>query len=52
MTNPEYKIDEAVVLSNDRAVTQKKKVLYMPVYFVMFMKAREAKEMREEDLIF
>ncbi len=52
VTTPDYKIDEAVVLSNDREVTQKKKVLYMPVYFVMFMKAREAKEMREEELIF
>ena len=52
VTAPEYKIDEAVVLSNEREITQKKKVLYMPVYFVMFMKAREAKEMREEELIF
>lgn len=52
VTAPEYKIDEAVVLSNEREITQKKKVLYMPVYFVMFMKAREAKEMKEEELIF
>lgn len=52
VSDPEYKIDEAIVLSNERKVIQKNKVLYMPVYFVMFMKAREAKEMREDELLF
>jgi len=52
VTEPEYKIDEAVVLSNERKVERKMKVLYMPVYFVMFMKAREAKEMTDDELIF
>ena len=52
VTEQEYKIDEAVVLSNERMVEQEKKVLYMPVYFVMFIKAREANEMTEEELLF
>ncbi len=52
VSDPEYRIDEAVVLSNEREVMLKKKVLYMPVYFVMFMKSREAAEMDEKDLIF
>ena len=52
VSDPEYRIDEAVVLSNEREVMFKKKVLYMPVYFVMFMKAREPQEMTEEELLF
>ena len=52
VSDPEYRIDEAVVLSNEREVMLKKKVLYMPVYFVMFLKAREPQEMTEEELLF
>lgn len=52
VSEPEYKIEEAVVLSNEREVVQKNKVLYMPVYFVMFMKARDAKDMEESELLF
>ena len=52
VSDPEYRIDEAVVLSNEREVMLKNKVLYMPVYFVMFMKAIDAAEMDEKDLIF
>lgn len=52
VSDPEYRIDEAVVLSNEREVMLKKKVLYMPVYFVMFMKAIDVAEMDEKDLIF
>lgn len=52
VSDPEYRIDEAVVLSNEREVMLKKKVLYMPVYFVMFMHAIEASEMDEKELIF
>lgn len=52
VSDPEYRIDEAVVLSNERKVMLKKKVLYMPVYFVMFMHAIEASEMDEKELIF
>ena len=52
VSDPEYRIDEAVVLSNEREVMLKNKVLYMPVYFVMFMKVIDAAEMDEKDLIF
>lgn len=52
MTNPDYRIEKAIVFSNEREVYIGKKVLYMPVYFVMFLKAREADEMTEEELTF
>lgn len=52
LSTPEYRIDEAVVLSNEREITRKNNILYLPVYFVMFLKAREVKEMTEEELLF
>ena len=52
VSDPEYRIDEAVVLSNEREVMLKKKVLYMSVYFGIFLKAREPQEMTEEELLF
>ena len=52
VTHPEYRIEKAVVLSNERDITQDGKVLYMPVYFVMFMQGKQAAEMDESELIF
>ncbi len=37
LKNPDYHILSGTVVSNERAVYQKGKVTYMPVYFVMFM---------------
>ncbi len=35
--NEEYKIKKAFVLSNERNVVQKGKIVYMPIYYIMFM---------------
>ena len=37
LKNPDYDIQAATVISNERKIYQKGKVTYMPVYFVMFM---------------
>ncbi|MDE6523739.1 MAG: ATP-binding protein [Muribaculaceae bacterium] len=37
LDNPEYNICSGVVLSNEREVSSKGKVTYMPVYYVMFL---------------
>ena len=52
VTNPDYKIEDAVVLSNEREVKREGKIWYLPVYFAMFMHAIEASEMDEEELMF
>ena len=52
VTNPEYRVEKAVVLSNERQVKQEGKVLYLPVYFVMFMHAVQADELEESELMF
>ena len=52
VTHPEYKIENAVVLSNEREVKREGKVLYLPAYFVMFMQAKQVKEMDAKELIF
>ena len=39
LKKPEYNILAATVVSNERKFYQEDKVTYMPVYFVMFMKA-------------
>ena len=52
VTNPDYKIEDAVVLSNEREIKRDGKIWYMPVYFAMFMHTKEAIEMDEKDLIF
>lgn len=36
VSNDDYNVKKAYVLSNERTVTQKGKIIYMPVYFVMF----------------
>ena len=37
VSNESYNIKSAVVLSNEREITHKGKVVYLPIYFVMFM---------------
>ena len=37
VSNESYNIKNAVVLSNEREITHKGKVVYLPIYFVMFM---------------
>ena len=39
LRNPDYGIASATVVSNERRVYQDGKIVYMPVYFVMFMEA-------------
>ena len=39
LKNPEYNVLTATVISNEREVYEDGKVVYMPVYFVMFMEA-------------
>ena len=52
VTNPEYRIEKAVVLSNEREVKREGKVLYLPIYFVMFMHAIQTDELDESELMF
>ena len=52
VTNSDYKIENAIVLSNEREIWSDGKIWYMPVYFVMYMHAKETSEMNDEDLIF
>ncbi len=52
VTNLDYKIEDAVVLSNEQEIRRDGKIWYMPVYFAMFMHTKEAIEMDEKDLIF
>lgn len=37
ISNDSYNIEHAVVLSNEREVTRKGKITYLPIYYVMFM---------------
>lgn len=37
ISNDSYNIDSAVVLSNEREITHKGKITYLPIYYVMFM---------------
>lgn len=39
LKNPDYNIQAAAVISNERSMYQEGKVTYMPVYFVMFMES-------------
>ena len=52
VTKPEYRIEKAIVLSNEREVKQEGKILYLPIYFVMFLHALQAEDMNEDELIF
>lgn len=48
---PEYNVLAATVISNERKVYQEGKVMYMPVYFVMFMEA-DTPQTDESEYIF
>ena len=37
ITNDDYKIKKAVVLSNEREISEKNDIIYIPVYFSMFL---------------
>ena len=39
LSNEEYNIKQAIVFSNEREVTSKGKIVYMPIYYVMFLQA-------------
>ena len=36
VTNEDYHVRKAFVLSNERTVTQKGKITYLPIYYIMF----------------
>ena len=36
VNNEDYHIKKAFVLSNERTVQQKEKILYIPIYYIMF----------------
>lgn len=38
LANDDYNIKKGLVLSNERKVMQKEKIIYMPIYYVMFLK--------------
>lgn len=37
VTNEDYNVKKGLVLSNERVVSQKGKITYLPIYFVMFL---------------
>jgi len=37
VTNKDYNVKKAFVLSNDREIQEKDNIIYMPIYFVMFL---------------
>ena len=49
LDNEEYNISSGIVLSNERIVSKKGKVTYMPIYYVMFL---DNSELKPEDVIF
>ncbi len=42
--NKDYRLENGVVLSNSREVRQKGKILYMPIYYVMFLDGKGSQE--------
>ena len=51
LKNPDYNIQAATVISNEREIRQDGKITYMPVYLVMFM-AVDAPQVNNSDYIF
>ncbi|MGN1054391.1 MAG: ATP-binding protein [Erysipelotrichaceae bacterium] len=43
ITNEDYHIQKAVVLSNEREIIKKEKIIYMPIYYVMFFDKNRVK---------
>ncbi len=48
VNTPEYHINKAIVLSNERKVSHKGKITYMPIYYIMFFN----KNASDQSLIF
>lgn len=48
VSNEDYRIQRGYVLSNERIVSQKGKIIYLPVYYIMFIQNAPKKD----DLIF
>ena len=48
LSSEDYHIKKAYVLSNERLVKQKGKIIYLPIYYVMFI----TNTPKEEDLYF
>jgi hypothetical protein len=40
--NEDYNIKKAYVVSNERTVQQNGKIIYIPIYYVMFLDANSA----------
>lgn len=51
-SDPNYKIEQGIVLSNSREVVKKGKILYLPIYFVMFIQKQDATNLTEDELTF
>ena len=51
LKNPDYNIQSATVISNEREIRQDGKVTYMPAYFVMFIEA-DTPHVDDADYIF
>lgn len=49
VSNEEYHIQKAYVLSNERTISQKGKITYLPIYFVMFL---QNQPVDEKELLF
>lgn len=45
ISTPDYHINSAIVLSNERAIEQKNGILYMPIYYAMFVRETEAENL-------
>ena len=46
VNNEDYHIEKAYVLSNERRIKQKGKIIYIPIYFIMFFQLNEQKEIK------
>lgn len=41
VSNEEYSIEKAIVFSNRREISNKGKIVYLPIYYVMFLQPNE-----------
>lgn len=42
LSNEDYNIRKAIVFSNTREISQKEKIYYLPIYYVMFLKPNDS----------
>lgn len=45
ISTPDYHISSAIVLSNERSIELKDGILYMPIYYSMFIRGTESKDL-------